>query len=507
MSEKLKNSATRSRTAKNSGSRSTAAGTSSRSSGAGKGGGQTKNDNQTKRSSPAKRRRGKKSRGFFVPLAIAFLAGSLMALLCFVGVDAIRSKPDAPSASTASARATEKTGTGPSQKQNSPLPKIGSQQRGEGGLQSEKAIDHIQQALLELQQPEYTDQINVFAEKNRQVEFAIMQASSQKNIPSGGIVFGPQEERGINRGAGREGAGGTYFFQPVSVVAGPDFFDTLETCLESWNTGAFLRRLSAGKASISLGGVVTHEVQLFPDKASLLSGSSGTPSRRQMPTRHKLGSEPVMVIVIDDLGESQTALRRLLSLDFPVTCAFFPYGSHTPSGAETAHRAGREIIVHQPMEPLGYPSVRPGKDALLVTMGKDTITRMVRTGLDRVPHAVGLNNHMGSRFTQDRERVGAVLRVVEERGLFVLDSLTHAKSVFYDEAERYDLKRLQRSVFLDVQAEHRAVLAALQKTERLARLSGQAIAIGHPLPATLSALEEWQHTRDKKIRLVRLSDL
>ena len=422
-----------------------------------------------------------------------------MALLCFVGVDAIRSKPPSPSPAVSAQT--------PEAKATAPLPKIGSQQRGERAFQDDKTMNHIQQALLELQQPEYTDQINVFAEKNRQVEFAIIQATNQKNIPAGNIVFGPQEERGMSRGAGREMAGGSYFFQPVSVVGRADFFDTLEMCLEAWNTGATLRRLPENKASISLGGVVTHEILLFPDKASLLSGSSGGASAREVPTKRPSGAEPVIVIVIDDLGESPSALKRLLALDFPITCAFFPYGSRTADGAKTAHRAGMEIIAHQPMQPLGYPSVRPGNDALLVTMDKATIAHMVRTGLDRVPHAIGLNNHMGSRFTQDRERVGAVLQVVEERGLLVLDSLTHGKSVFYDEAGRYGIKRLQRSVFLDVQAEHGAVLAALQKTERMARLSGQAIAIGHPLPATLSALEEWQHTRDKKIRIVRLSDL
>ena len=431
-----------------------------------------------------------------------------MALLCFVGIDAIRSKPDQPPVQTASAKTSSAQALAASNpKREDSLPRIGNQQRGAGTFQDDTAVNHIQLALLELQQPEYTDKINVFAEKYRQIDFAIMQAASQSKIPAANLVFGPQQERGISRDADKSGSGWVYFFQPISVVAGSGFFDTLESSLESWKTGALLRRIASDRATISLGGVITHEIRLFPDTKALQPGSSAKAPVQPVLPEGKAGASPVMVIVIDDLGENQSALNRLLSLNFPVTCAFFPYGSKTLAGAEAAHRAGMEIIVHQPMQPIAYPAIQPGKDALMVNMDRATILRIVRNGLDRVPHAVGLNNHMGSRFTQDRERIGAVLQVVEERGLFALDSVTHGRSVFYDEAGRFRVKRLQRSTFLDVQAEHGAVLAALRQTERMARLSGQAIAIGHPLQATLSALEEWQHTRDKAIRIVRLSDL
>ena len=246
-----------------------------------------------------------------------------------------------------------------------------------------------------------------------------------------------------------------------------------------------------------------YEEDLTPEVGRLPVGEG---KERTIPRRQP-GQTPMVVVVMDDLGMGITPVKRLIDLNFPVTFAFWPHGSHTQEGANMAHRAGEEVLVHFPMEPVSYPKVKPGPNALLRTMTAQDVVTAVQEGLAKVPHAVGLNNHMGSRFTQSRPGVQAVLDVLQRNGLFMLDSLTHPRSVFYTEAVRRGMQAYCRNVFLDVRHDRKSILARLRQTETEAKRYGVAIAIGHPLPETLAALEEWQHDRDVGVKVVRLQDL
>jgi len=228
------------------------------------------------------------------------------------------------------------------------------------------------------------------------------------------------------------------------------------------------------------------------------------PSR---PRSRSAGEIPKLAIVIDDLGANERAVRQLLDLDFPVSFAFLPHGKHTRAGARAAHAKGREVLVHQPMEPIGYPKVKPGPDALLTGMGERQIRRILEASIAAVPHAVGLNNHMGSRFTQQADGVRVVIRVLKERGLFALDSLTHKDSVFADQGGRLGIERYSRNVFLDAAPSREQILEELRRAEAIALLTGQAVAIGHPHPETLAALKDWERLRNRDVRIVRLREL
>jgi polysaccharide deacetylase 2 family uncharacterized protein YibQ len=210
---------------------------------------------------------------------------------------------------------------------------------------------------------------------------------------------------------------------------------------------------------------------------------------------------------MDDLGAKRRPLQRLLALGYPVTMAFWPHGPFTREGAEAAAAAGREVLIHQPMEPLGYPGVRPGPNVLLTGMDSGRIRAALASSLAAVPHASGLNNHMGSRFTQSVAGVDAVIEFLRGHKLFMLDSVTHPDSVFAGEARRLGLEHYRRDVFLDVVRSRAAVLEALRKAENLALRRGWAVAIGHPLPETLDALEQFDGMRDNGVRIVRLRDL
>ncbi|MDR2800254.1 MAG: divergent polysaccharide deacetylase family protein [Desulfovibrio sp.] len=225
------------------------------------------------------------------------------------------------------------------------------------------------------------------------------------------------------------------------------------------------------------------------------------------PAGQGAGGEPCLVIVMDDLGASRQALEQLLSLDYPVTFAFWPHGTATRSGSAQARAKGREVIIHQPMEPLGYPAVRPGPNVLMNGMNPEQIRIRLQAALDAVPGAQGLNNHMGSRFTQNREGVRVVADFLRERGLFLLDSFTHPRSVFGPEGRRAGAEVYSRDVFLDALPGREKVLEELRRAEAIALRRGWAVAIGHPLPGTLIALKDYERLRDRNIRLVRLRDL
>lgn len=296
----------------------------------------------------------------------------------------------------------------------------------------------------------------------------------------------------------RSEKGETYHFQRMRLNLGgtPErFVKAFGEALPVWAERARMNRRADDLIEVQVGGVPTHEIELS------LFESEDEP--RPVPPRG--GAR--LVIVIDDIGESMGAVRDLAALDYPVTFAVWPRSTHAREAAEAAHKAGREVMIHQPMEPVKYPSVKPGPGALYVRMSASEIEATLRDNLRRVPHAVGLNNHMGSRFTQDVRGVRAVCAALEGRGLFVLDSVTHSDSVFYREGRRAGLPAEKRSVFLDVIHDRRNIIFQLDKAARVAHAQGRAVAIGHPLPETIAALKEWGRTRDRSVQIITMRQL
>jgi polysaccharide deacetylase 2 family uncharacterized protein YibQ len=141
------------------------------------------------------------------------------------------------------------------------------------------------------------------------------------------------------------------------------------------------------------------------------------------------------------------------------------------------------------MEPSG--DADPGPDALLTRLSAEAIRERLGAALDRVPGAIGLNNHMGSLFTADASAMAAVLDEVEARGLMILDSVTTPHSVTTDLATALGVPSGSRDVFLDNERDPEAIERQLAEVERIARASGLAVAIGHPYDETLEVLARW----------------
>jgi len=211
-------------------------------------------------------------------------------------------------------------------------------------------------------------------------------------------------------------------------------------------------------------------------------------------------------IIIDDLGQDLAAADKLLALPYPVTFSVLPHLAHSAITAEQAHQGGREVMLHLPMEP--DSSARPGAGEIRVGMREPEVGRIIDQDLGSVPHAVGVNNHMGSRATTDAALMGEVIRALADRRLFFVDSRTTAKSVALDVARREGLPAFFRSVFLDDVETVPYTLGQLREFRAVVEEQGVALAIGHPYPSTIQALGQFLPEFERRdIQLVPASQL
>jgi polysaccharide deacetylase 2 family uncharacterized protein YibQ len=210
----------------------------------------------------------------------------------------------------------------------------------------------------------------------------------------------------------------------------------------------------------------------------------------------------LIAMVIDDLGGDPASTKRAIALPRPVTLAFLPYPPATPALAAAGAKAGHEIIVHVPMQ--ADNGAYPGLEALETVLTADEIANRLETSLSRVPFAIGINNHMGSRFTADAVALEPVMRVLKAHHLFFFDSRTTAETKVAQVAARAGVPSAERDVFLDDVQTADAVASELDKADRLARTNGVVLVIGHPHKVTLGVLEDW--LARNRARLIPLSE-
>ncbi len=209
-------------------------------------------------------------------------------------------------------------------------------------------------------------------------------------------------------------------------------------------------------------------------------------SQRSEPAR-----SPRIALIIDDIGGSHRRAEWFLNLRLPITFAVLPRLRHSFGLAEILHHEGREIMLHQPMEPLN-PVLNPGPGALYVGYDARKITRIMEENIAWAPFAIGVNNHMGSRFTQGRREMEAVIGVAKKRDLYFVDSLTTGRSRGYNTARGLHVTAARRNVFLDNVHEESHVRDQLRKLIRHAWRHGVAVGIGHPHRATARAIKSFK---------------
>jgi polysaccharide deacetylase 2 family uncharacterized protein YibQ len=212
-----------------------------------------------------------------------------------------------------------------------------------------------------------------------------------------------------------------------------------------------------------------------------------------------------VAIVIDDIGYHQIDYK-LLELPYDLTFAVIPHTPHSNAVAKAVYQKRRDVILHMPMESARRADL--SKNALKVTMNRSQIEHKLQAAFADVPYAIGVNNHMGSYFTEQADVMDWTLGYIAKRQLFFLDSKTTARSQAGVYAKKHQMPLLTRQVFLDNDRSYKALDKQFKLMIKLAKQHQYAIAIGHPYPETYAYLKK--HLADlatQGIEVVKLSAL
>ncbi len=265
------------------------------------------------------------------------------------------------------------------------------------------------------------------------------------------------------------------------------------------------RNISAGFLFVTL--LVCFAGCKSPDKpaAPVKSRINATPPATT-PPRGKAG-EAKLAILLDDLGSDNAAAEQIFALHYPITISVLPEHAHSVGIAEQARRRGYEVMLHLPMQSVGKE--QPERQELRPGMSAAEVTALVEQFLGEVPGVKGVNNHQGSQATADTDLMSELMPVLRRHNLFYVDSRTTAATVAYDAARKEGVPAAFRNVpFLDDVENVAAIEKQLALAIRGAREKGEAIAIGHPHPATLQALRAMlPKAKAQSVKLVFISEL
>ncbi len=213
-----------------------------------------------------------------------------------------------------------------------------------------------------------------------------------------------------------------------------------------------------------------------------------------------------IALIIDDLGNHKSAGEAALALPGKVTYAFLPHTPHAWEQATKAHLIDKEVMLHLPME--SHHGNRLGKGGLTLEMPKVEFIDTLKESLASVPYAAGINNHMGSLLTRDPTAMRWLMSSIRNDDLFFIDSRTTEKTVAGKVAQKNLIDSASRDIFLDNEEDKEKIRKQFYKLVELAKITGQAIGIGHPYPETVAILaEELPKLEALGVELVPASEL
>ncbi|OPY12829.1 MAG: Divergent polysaccharide deacetylase [Syntrophus sp. PtaB.Bin001] len=196
-----------------------------------------------------------------------------------------------------------------------------------------------------------------------------------------------------------------------------------------------------------------------------------------------------IAILIDDIGADISPVKNLLKIEAPISFAILPHTHHSVAAANMIHQAGRDILLHLPMEPQSYPKEKPGAGALFTAMSETEIRQVLREDLKAVPYISGVNNHMGSRFTENGEKLAIVMKELKSNGLFFIDSRTTPQSKARKVSRSIGTLFASRQIFIDNDQDYTKTCQTLLEVLNSKRGGHSSlILIGHPYPNTVEAL-------------------
>ena len=262
--------------------------------------------------------------------------------------------------------------------------------------------------------------------------------------------------------------------------------DIIERLKSSFNTISFQwnkKRRDRVSLSLWLGDVLTNSLTLI----------------RRLPR---------LAIIIDDIGENLKTTRAFLALGIPLTLSILPDLAYSKESEELAHKCGYETMLHLPMEPKNLSLHNPGEGAIYADMDKSEIYDTVISDIHKFKYIKGVNNHMGSRITENEQIMKWVLSALKPFGLYFIDSRTSSQSIAYKVAREMGVPTGKNEVFIDNEPEVNCCKNFIDKAILRVKKEGKGIIIGHPRETTLQALREMNFkVQDEGISLVFVSEL
>ena len=219
--------------------------------------------------------------------------------------------------------------------------------------------------------------------------------------------------------------------------------------------------------------------------------------------------KPKVVIIVDDLGFKKEPIDKLLEIPAQLSFAVLPNLPYSKYAAEMAYKNGRDVILHLPMEPTdssGHAAVDAGEDVLLMGLPKDKILDKLEKNLSSIPYIKGVNNHMGSKFTENTELMELVLEKIKSKGFFFVDSRTSETTVGFKIAKKLGIKTAERDIFLDEGSQRSDYIRSqIEKLINVSKEKGYAIGICHPYPDTVKVLSEVIPDIQKEVEIIPVS--
>ena len=197
-----------------------------------------------------------------------------------------------------------------------------------------------------------------------------------------------------------------------------------------------------------------------------------------------------IVLVIDDFGyRNDSVSDGFLDLNIPITCAIIPGHLQSRKFAQKAFAAGKEVIIHMPME---SSLNTPGEDEYKIKSGmtSEEVEWRIREVLKEMPEAIGMNNHQGSKATTNGKVMSVLGSVLKANNKFFIDSRTTSKTVAEEIMRSIGVPNIRRHVFLDNDDSKDKISERIDEVARLAQKQGIAVAIGHAKPNTLKAIKD-----------------
>ncbi|MBQ5647189.1 MAG: divergent polysaccharide deacetylase family protein, partial [Treponema sp.] len=185
-----------------------------------------------------------------------------------------------------------------------------------------------------------------------------------------------------------------------------------------------------------------------------------------------------LVFVFDDAGQNMNHLEKFMNLPFPITVAVLPKLTYSRAAADRIRKAGKEVILHQPMQALNL-NVNPGPGAITPDMSLYEIEMLVKENIAEVGSISGMNNHEGSMITEDENRISVVMQTLSDMGLYFLDSRTTSQTRVPQAAMSLGLSYYERNVFIDNTQNIYDMVKEIEKGLNIANQKGLAIMIGH----------------------------